>query len=121
VPLELSSCTSRESGGCVLGVDVGGTRIRAAVAAADGTIEAEADVPTDTSGDAVVAQLLTLTRSLIRRAGREGETLTAAVIGVPGVPDQEAGFVRNAPNVPALQREKVIEELASGLPIVPLL
>jgi glucokinase len=107
------------AGGHIVGVDLGGTRIRAAVAAPDGTIEAEADVATDVVGDGVVAQLLDLIHTVTGQAGRVEEGLLAAVIGVPGVADNAAGVVRNSPNVPALGRPATIEAIRSGLPVLP--
>jgi len=103
----------------VVGVDLGGTSMRAALAAADGTIEAEAYVPTDVVDDRVAPQLLKLIGELSEKAERRPEDLAAAVIGVPGVPDNVAGVVRNVPNVPALGRPTTIRALRSGLPVVP--
>jgi predicted NBD/HSP70 family sugar kinase len=105
--------------GHVVGVDLGGTSVRAALAAQDGTIEAEAYASTDIVDDRVVPQLLSLITEVSEKAGRRPEDLVAAVIGVPGVPDNSAGMVRNAPNVPALARPSAIGALRSRLPIVP--
>jgi glucokinase len=76
--------------GAVLAVDIGGTRVRTALAHADGTItdRAERLTPTD------VGELLTFVR------GARHPSIGAAVVGVPGCVDYEAGVLEHAPNLP---------------------
>jgi glucokinase len=119
VPSQPSGLPEGKPTGHIIGVDVGGTRIRAAVADVDGVIETEGSVLTDRRDAAVIDQLLTLFSQLTRQAGREEAALCAAVIGVPGVPDHEAGVVRQIPNVPALQRPEVISALGASLAVLP--
>ncbi|MCU1490519.1 MAG: hypothetical protein JWM85_1924 [Acidimicrobiaceae bacterium] len=98
-----------------MGVDLGGTRVRIALARPDGTFEAEADAATLLDGDAVGGQLLSLIRDLSQEAQRHEDDLAATVLGVPGVADNTAGVVRHVPNVPALERAATITALRAGL------
>lgn len=73
-----------------IGVDVGGTRIRVARIAADGTVEARASEATDRSRDGFVAQAL-------RLIGDLRDDSTAAVgIGIPGRVDGPAQRILSA-------------------------
>jgi glucokinase len=119
VPAQPSGVSEGKPTGHIIGVDVGGTRIRAAVADVAGNIETEGSVLTDRRDAAVIDQLLTLFSQLTRQAGREEAALCAAVIGVPGVPDREAGVVLHVPNVPALQRPEAILALGASLAVLP--
>ncbi|PYC78703.1 sugar kinase [Streptomyces tateyamensis] len=99
----------------VAALDVGGTHIKAAVLAADGTVlhSADADTRADRGPEAVLATVLALARALVQ------EHRPAAVgIAVPGVVDEAAGLCRFAANlgwrdVPVRQRAE--QEL--GLPV----
>lgn len=73
-----------------IGVDVGGTRIRAARIAPDGTLTARVEEPTDRTRDGFAAQIT-------RLVGALRETGTVAVgVGLPGRVDGPAQQVRSA-------------------------
>jgi glucokinase len=104
----------------LLGIDLGGTNCRAALADAEGEILAEASEPvadSDAGGQNLVAQirrLLAKTRSL---AGERGRGQLAAVgAGVPGFVDTERGTTRVLPNLAGGAHELALRDLvAEGL------
>ena len=106
--------------GHVAGVDLGGTKIRAAVCGLDGHVLAEDTVPTDDrGGEHVVAQINRLVRDLARRADAAWETLHAVAVGSPGVAHPVTGVMELAPNIPTFGdvplRKRLAEEL--GVPV----
>lgn len=98
----------------VLGVDVGATNTRAAIADVRGTILATRRVRTDgRSTDALIEQLTSLRDDLVAAAGAPSPESVA--IGTPGVVDPETGAVRFAPNLPVLERPGLGERLQDAL------
>jgi glucokinase len=88
VPLEASR---------VIGVDVGGTKILAAVVSGEGTVGTRIERPTDVSSeDALLAQLDGLVEEL--RAGEPG--VSALGFGLPSRLDQRSGRAVASVNVP---------------------
>lgn len=86
-----------------VGIDVGGTRIKAGRAAADGTVLAERAVDLPGDGDGLARVLVELAREL----GAAG----ALGLAVPGLIDPARGLVTDSPNLPQL----------AGLPLRALL
>lgn len=82
------------SGRAVVGVDLGGTRLRAVVADGDGAVLSRRDVATDR--DDLVGQLASVVDDL---AGSAGVTVARTVIGGAGVPDGADGAFTRAPNL----------------------
>lgn len=78
----------------VLAVDLGGTRMRAAVVAPDGTVSSRRTEPTPRDAEGPEA-LLALARDVL-----ESRAVARAVIGVPGRVDYAAGRLEHAPNLP---------------------
>lgn len=76
--------------GVVLGVDVGGTGIKARVTDATGRVLAEHRVPTP-QGDPDAARLALVVADLVARAEAQTGTLDALGLVVPGVVDEQAG------------------------------
>jgi glucokinase len=85
------------------GVDLGGTKIAAAIADADGTILAEDRTPTHSQEGphAVLARVGALVSSL---AGRIGARPCTLGMGVPGLVDVETGVTKFLPNMPTQWR-----------------
>jgi glucokinase len=105
----------------VLGVDLGGTKVRAAVADSSGAVLAEMTSATDGRGGRhVVEQLAVLARSLVRTAGATPERVLATAVGTPGVPDPNSGTLALSPNVDGLGAVSLRDELADrlGHPVV---
>jgi len=84
----------------VVGVDLGGTNVRAAVIDRDGKILGHARHPSDAkSGAARVVEAVACTvREAIVAAGRKEEEIGAVGMAVPGHIDARAGVIRWSPN-----------------------
>jgi glucokinase len=84
------------------GIDLGGTKIQAAVVGDDGAVLGQSRHPTPTSGgppdvaDAMVAALL----DAAHEAGVETDSLLGVGVGSPGAVDDAAGTVAEARNLP---------------------
>jgi predicted NBD/HSP70 family sugar kinase len=89
----------------VVGVDLGGTRVRAAVADLVGRVVAEEVVATEPhGGEAVADQIAGLCRSVAREAGVAWTEIHAVVVGSPGVVQAATGVVVLAPQLPGFDR-----------------
>lgn len=89
--------------GYVLGADLGGTRVRLALADLNGDILAQSEAPTRKSPPlvhSVVEQIVESSRQLVREARVRWREVKAMAIGAPGITDVESGIVRHAPNLP---------------------
>jgi glucokinase len=85
----------------VIGMDLGGTKILAAVVDSDGRIIAESKLKTRAKEgpEAVVQRIEEAARSATRQAGVEWENVLGTGIGVPGPVDPDAGIVLHTPNL----------------------
>lgn len=100
----------------IIGVDLGGTKLRAALADMTGHLVVEEGVDTDRRGGLhVTAQIKALCARLIRRAGAHRDRVHLAVVGMPGVVNPTTGFVEFAPNIPGFDRIRVRETLSSEM------
>jgi len=85
--------------GCVVGLDLGGTKLRGALADCSGQILAELEQPTSNAApDSALHQMIEMVRSLAVKAGLTPERLEGVAVGVPGVVDAD-GRVALSPNV----------------------
>jgi len=102
--------------GYVIGIDLGGTFIKAAALDPTGKVKARSRVPTEVSGghERVVANMLATVKGLEREMG--GETPMGLGIGVPGVLDLEGGIVTKSPNFPGWEGFPLKEMLLMALP-----
>ncbi len=92
-----------------IGVDLGGTKIRAGRVATDGAITGELEVATDDSSpDAILDQIVALVRAL-----SAGEPIPVGV-GLPGTVDQRSDTLVQAANLP-LWNVPVRARLAAAL------
>ncbi|MPV38599.1 ROK family protein [Georgenia subflava] len=78
-----------------IGVDVGGTAVKAGVVDAGGTLTERRDLPTPREPDALVAAVATLVRDLRRAAGAD----LPVGVAVPGIVDDDAGTVALSANL----------------------
>jgi glucokinase len=85
----------------IAGIDLGGTKIQAAIVDGQGQILASDRCKTlaDEGSDAVIGRLVELTDGLCREVGVRSDELSALAIGVPGAVDDQAGVVDKAPNL----------------------
>jgi len=86
----------------VIGVDLGGTKILAAVVEPDGAIRASAKRRThaELGPVEVIARVIETARQAVTEAGLTIADVVAAGIGVPGPLDTTTGVVSHAPNMP---------------------
>ncbi|KTS85993.1 hypothetical protein NS183_11635 [Microbacterium testaceum] len=96
----------------VVGIDLGGTKVRAGVAAIDGTLLDEVVELTRIGAD-LVPQITDLVAMLRDRVGG-GEVLVTA-IGGAGVPDGDQGTFDLAPNLGDLGQFGLVAELEAAL------
>jgi glucokinase len=105
---------------CAVGLDVGGTDIKAGLIAADGAIVARAVRPTapQRGFDAVLADMAALAEEVISQSGRDRATVAGVGIGFPGPLSPSRGVILNAGNVPGFENVPVRDEIALsiGLP-----
>ena len=80
-------------------IDIGGTKISAALFTPDGTMSGKRKVPVDKEGgEKVAGQAVELIQDLVSRSSEEGGRLSALGICVPGVVYHDSGVVW-APNI----------------------
>jgi glucokinase len=85
---------------CVVGVDLGGTNVRAAVVDRDGKIVGQSRGPSDARQGAarVVEATAGIVREAVRDAGLDLSAVDAVGMAVPGHIDTKAGVIRWSPN-----------------------
>lgn len=110
--------------GHVAGVDLGGTKILAAVVSPDGRILARAKKSTgkrkDQSPSSVIDRIAACVREAATAAGIAPEELKAVGIGAPGPVDLETGVLRTAVNIEGWQDVPLAGELSERLGGVPV-
>jgi predicted NBD/HSP70 family sugar kinase len=106
----------------VVGVDLGGTNVRAAVADLSGDLLSEIRAPTDRyGGKRVLTQIAALAKRAAEEGGADWSKVTAMGLATPGVANPATGRLRLAPNVPGLHRTNLQRGLAAELEIPVLL
>ncbi len=110
--------TQREA--YAIGIDLGGTNLRAGLFDAGGTLLARAGVATDVPGGpaAVVRQAARLVEQLVGETGCPREHVCAVGMGAPGPMSHARGVVIKAPNIPGWVNVPLRDMLreATGLP-----
>ena len=106
----------------VIALDVGGTGMKAALVAADGTLLHEARRPTgrERGPDAVVTAILDFAADLRDHGMREyGEPAVAAGVAVPGIVDDAGGVAVYAANLgwKDVPLRDLLSERLSGVPV----
>ncbi|WP_051451079.1 ROK family transcriptional regulator [Actinospica robiniae] len=110
--------------GYVVGIDIGRSRIRVALADLDGTLRGRREVPTAieearpadaSTADSIVATASGLAREVVAEAGLEWDRVVHTVVGTPGVFNPDTDEVRYAGSLPGWGRAGVVERLRSEL------
>jgi glucokinase len=106
-----------------IGVDLGGTNLRAAIADTDtGQIFHQRKCPTVAAEgqEAVIGRIVELIRELIQTSRDETCEIKGVGIGVPGTPDIDTGIIQFLPNLPGkwlnVPLRAIVEEQV-GLPV----
>lgn len=94
-----------------LGLDLGGTKIAAAVVEEGKVLDQERRETPQTGFEAVVEALAAVAATLIERHG----DISAVGIGSPGPLDYELGMVLFAPNIPGMEKAPLVPELERRL------
>ena len=78
-----------------IGVDIGGTNLKAGLVTEDGLIISEHDIPTgaDRPQNVVLNDIVELVKNLIANSGKNPKDIKAIGMGSPGMIDSEAGTV----------------------------
>lgn len=98
----------RQTGHC-FAADLGGTKLAAAIADAQGRILAELTEPTDPRGAAHVAeQIASCADKLARTVGIDVSRAAHVMVGVPGAIDPRTGLVSLTPNISGLDTFDVL-------------
>lgn len=101
--------------GYVVGIDVGRGWVRAAVANLAGSILVRKDTPNDAqSASELVALISHLARNVVEQAGPSWSQVVHAVIGTPGVFDEQSKRVLFASNLPEWGRHGLVTELQAA-------
>ncbi|MFH9352367.1 ROK family protein [Kitasatospora sp. NPDC017646] len=102
--------------GHVLGVDIGRARLRVAVADLAGTVVARRDVANrGRTADAVADAVVAAAHEATAEAGLSAADVVHAVIGTPGVWDEEQRGVRYATSLPGWGRPGLFDRIGEGL------
>lgn len=106
--------------GYALGIDIGRDWLRVALADLDGSVVARADVRNRARTSATMADLVVATaHQVVTESGVERERVIQAVVGTPGVYDEENHRVRYAVNLPGWGRAGLFDRMRDqlGLPL----
>jgi DNA-binding transcriptional ArsR family regulator len=102
--------------GYVIGVDVGRSWVRAAVANIAGKMIARHDEPNNAKSATELVMLINhLARDLVTHAGLSWSQIVHAVIGTPGVFDERSKRMHFASNLPEWGRHGLLSELQEAL------
>lgn len=93
-----------------LGIDVGGTKIEAAIVAGDGSVLRQKRVAAPKDYDTTRTAILELIATL-----RDGAPLLGVGFSIPGSIDPVTQKLRNAPNSPAINGTPFFKELAQAI------
>lgn len=103
--------------GCVVGMDLGGTKILATVVDKKGHLLGEAKLKTQPEGgpDAVIERMAQATRAAMQNAGLDWAALRGIGVGAPGPLDPVRGIVYTPPNLPGWDDIALGPRLAEAL------
>jgi predicted NBD/HSP70 family sugar kinase len=108
--------------GFVVGADLGGTRLRVAIADLGGALLGEAVVPTDQRGGRdVIRQIAVTARELAGAQSVPWQRVRCAAVGTPGVLNPATGVMNFAANTPTFGDVHVRDELERELAVPVLL
>jgi len=87
---------------CVIGIDMGGTKISTALADLEGNVLSKCTVATNASEgeDAVLNRIIGTIDTVISKAGKSAVNVKTIGIGSPGPLDSKNGIILTTPNLP---------------------
>jgi len=103
----------------VVGVDLGGTNLRAAVVDGEGKIYGRAKLSTEAhlGKTAVIERMAKTVEGAIKDAGIERNKIVAVGVGAPGPLNSKTGVIIEAPNLPGWKEVPLKDELEGHLGI----
>lgn len=102
--------------GYALGIDIGRAWLRVALSDLDGTVVARTDVRNQARTSGPMADLVVDTaRQLVGSSGVAPDKVVQAVVGTPGVYDEERRRVRLAQHLPGWGRPGLFDRMREGL------
>jgi glucokinase len=107
------------AGPYVIGMDLGGTKILAAVVNEKGQIVTEAKLKTkaEKGPDAVIGRIAATARQAAQQAGLDWAEVKGVGIGAPGPMNPETGVVYNPPNLPGWDEIALGPRLSDALEV----
>jgi len=87
---------------CVIGIDMGGTKISTALADLNGRVLSKCTIPTNAieGEEAVLARIISTIDRVMKEAGKAPVNVKAIGVGSPGPLDSKNGLILNTPNLP---------------------
>lgn len=108
--------TPDPAAGYALGIDIGRGWLRVALADLDGTVVARTDVRNRARTSGSMAGLaVTTAHELVETSGVPAHKITQAVVGTPGIYDEETRRVRYAQHLPGWGRAGLFDRMREGL------
>ncbi len=105
-----------------IGIDVGGTAIKAGLVTSSGTVLARESIATETHGgvDHVIARIVDLIKGLRGIAGDDSVVLEGVGLGMPGTLSRRRGMILSPPNLPGWRNVPIVERVSSatGIPVL---
>ncbi len=103
--------------GTYLGLDLGGTNVKAGLLDDKAKVLSSLSVPTRAEGgpEGVIAAMIDAGRKAAEKAGIELKKIEAVGIGSPGPMDLDAGVIRDMPNMPGWNHVPLRDRIAQGL------
>ena len=105
------------TGDAFLGVDLGGTKVLALAARADGTTlaSAVAETPSQKSAGRIVAVMAETARAAMAQAGLDTDAITGVGVASAGAIDARAGTLVHAPQLPTMSNTPVAAMLSQRI------
>ena len=105
---------------CVLGIDLGGTKLALALFSVEGSLLMKDAVPIENRKGSEVGRLITeqIIR-LVDQAGKQGNQVKSIGISVPGISHTDSGSVW-APNIPGWEDYPLMNEVKSSVSNIPV-
>ncbi len=97
-----------------IGIDIGGTQVRAALVSGDGVLIEHVESPLPPDGDPVLLGPL-LREQMQRVLGSRVAAPAAVGVAVPGIWDRQTGIMQRALNLPKLEGINVVQLLEQAL------
>jgi glucokinase len=112
--------TSQPSESVFIGIDLGGTTLKAALVSPTGEIIHETRIETELRNPEALFKQVIETALSLRDDKRAGGQVAGIGIGIPGLVNRKTNRIEIMPNLPALSEIDITSELSSktGLPVI---